>query len=396
MPEFFSDTAPALAIGVDDALSSSMPCTPINLLAGATVVSCAEAALSRLLGRGLQLALPMSAMRWLMLPPAGDSTLATIDDDGDWLLLDTTAGPLYLEYGARFIAGLTGIDGSACDDEWPQWMVGAVAGRLTDSPLESVRGIRRSTAPQDSLLQLPWHLQEQSHAISALAAAAPDTWCGLLADAEVIALRMPWSDWLPLMLDWPVVLATHRLPLAIYDTLRSGDLILPDSTYFDSAGRGRVTLGRRHWQTAFVAPCHLQLLNEENSLHTDLIDEDALESGTGQYRDDQHQDGQDEERASTAPPETDVAAGSAESPESPGSTRAMPGAISLTLRFELGRIRMTLDQLRALGPHSVLEVLDGTPHSIAIACGATEVGRGEVVDVDGRLGVRITHWAGAC
>ncbi len=79
-----------------------------------------------------------------------------------------------------------------------------------------------------------------------------------------------------------------------------------------------------------------------------------------------------------------------------GEKAGWSGSPVLTLHFELGRLRLTLDQLRALGPHSVLDLRHGSPQSIAIACGGAEVGRGEVVNVDGRLGVRITRWDGAC
>jgi len=328
---------------------------PRHLLAGAPAVPPAAAALSRLLGRGLRLALPTASMQWLVLPaaPGGDA--------GDWLVLDTGAGPLYLCDGARFIAGLTGIDGGACVDAWPAWMVGAVAGRLAGTALAGLRAIAPGGPPDGACLPLPWRLVDAGHAISGVAAATPQYWQALLAGAAPI--RMPWPAWLALARNWPLVLATHRLPLALYDRLRSGAVILPADARFDVAGHGTVTLGPRRWQAVFAAPCRLQLLNEENPLDLDLTDT-AIDSNMDL----------DDSAEDTAP----------------------LGAVSVTLRFELGRTRLTLDQLRTLGPQAVLDVQGGAPHAIAITCGGTEVGRGEVVDVDGRLGVRITDWSGAC
>lgn len=374
-PSHFETTVLAAGTAPD-----ATPRARAGLLAGAAPVSRIEAALSRLLGRGLQLVAPDPALQWQVLPPAAPA--APVPDSA-CLLLDTAAGALCLQDGARFIAGLTGIDGSACDGRWPPWMVGAVAGRLGGTPLANVRAISPGAVPASPLLWLPWRLQERSHAITALAGATPATWHALLEPAARIALRMPWSDWLALVLERPVVLAAHRLPLTLFETLSCGDVIVPEQAYFDCAGRGRVTFGQRRWHVAMVGPRHLQLINEENTLDTDLTDAPALE------HDAEYDDGV---RDGVAVEGADASRGDADE----DFERAMLGAVNVTLRFELGHCRLTLDQLRALGPHSVLEVLAGSPHEIAIMCGATSVGRGEVVDVDGRLGVRITCWSAAC
>lgn len=376
MPEFLSETAPHAGAA---ARAASLPWQPLDLLAGAPALSREEAALSRLLGRGLRVALPDPALEWLLLPAAAGHPDAAADK-GQALWLDSGAGPLFLDDGARFIAGLTGIDGNDYQDAWPQWMVGAVAGRLAATPLAGLAGVRpagRMPAPPAPSVRLTWRLSDGQHALITGASASPATWNALLHGAATRPLRMPWSAWLPLALDWPVLLAAQRLPLALYRTLAIGDVILPDSARFDVAGRGRVTLGGRRWQAAFVAPCRLQLLNEEDLLHTDPNDEPAGDDGAEPYYD---------ERGENA----------AEGGDTPAGAGAPSGAVSLTLRFELGRARLSLDELRALAPHSVLELADGSPHAIAIVCGGTEVGRGEAVDVDGRLGVRITHWSGAC
>lgn len=323
------------------------PAVPCDVLAGAPIVPRAAAALSRHVGCGLQCDVPGTDTQWLVLPPIAGGP------PGHWWLLDTTAGPVYLEDGARFIAGLCGIDGGV--EAWPPWLVAAAAGRLAGTPLAGLRAVRRADPPAD-LIPLAWRLCAPGHTFACQAAASAATWLALLAGPALAPLRMPWNDWRRLVLDHPVLLATHRLPLALHTTLAGGDVVLPDRALFDAAGAGRITLAGRHWRVAFVHPCHLQLLTEETTMQTEPLD-DAI-------------------------PDQD--------------TPAATGAVTVTLRFELGRLPLTLDQLRALGPGSVLALQDGAPRRIAIACNGATVGSGEVVDVEGQLGVRITSWSGAC
>lgn len=70
--------------------------------------------------------------------------------------------------------------------------------------------------------------------------------------------------------------------------------------------------------------------------------------------------------------------------------------IPVSLSFELGRVSLPLDEVRTLGPGVVLLLDGGSPASLAIVAGGRTLGRGEVVDVEGRLGVRLTEWGTQC
>ena len=62
------------------------------------------------------------------------------------------------------------------------------------------------------------------------------------------------------------------------------------------------------------------------------------------------------------------------------------------LDFELGQIRMTLREMRALGAGAILALENGSPASIIIRAGGRVLGHGEAVGVNGKLGIRITAW----
>ncbi|MFM0305098.1 type III secretion system cytoplasmic ring protein SctQ [Paraburkholderia sediminicola] len=70
--------------------------------------------------------------------------------------------------------------------------------------------------------------------------------------------------------------------------------------------------------------------------------------------------------------------------------------VPVTLHFDLGRCDMTLAQLRTLAPGSVLELGRAPGRAVAIRTDGLLVGHGELVEVDGLLGVAITslRWPG--
>ncbi|MBN9473240.1 MAG: hypothetical protein ABS43_12280 [Bordetella sp. SCN 67-23] len=359
-----------------------------RLMRSAPVVSPASALLSRAIGRGVRLDLPGVGIEWLLLPGGRSQRLR---DSAQWLVLETAAGPLWLEDGARLLAGLTGIESDPGSDlpgpDWPPWLTGALAGRLQGTLLASLAAVRPSSVPDEGAgTALELRLRDGRHALCATAVATAEVWLALLdeAGANRRALSMPWSNWLPLAVSRPVLLAVHGLPAALFDDLAAGDLILPSTPYFDTTGHGRLRLAARRWRVRYAGPGRLHILNEESDLSSEHMDDDeAFDAAL----DDPAESGEPDQRARVVDEDDPGAAD--ERPE-------VPGSLDLRLRFELGRLTVSLDQLRALGPGVVLELADGSAHEIAIVCSGARVGDGEVVDVEGRLGVRITHWGGAC
>ena len=70
---------------------------------------------------------------------------------------------------------------------------------------------------------------------------------------------------------------------------------------------------------------------------------------------------------------------------------ADPDEIPVTLTFEVGRLEIPLGELRRMGPGAVLELGRGAGELVEIAAHGRSVGRGELVEVDGAVAVRIVR-----
>ena len=72
---------------------------------------------------------------------------------------------------------------------------------------------------------------------------------------------------------------------------------------------------------------------------------------------------------------------------------AGPAGLPVTLTFDVGRIDMTVADFTHLGSGSVIEIGRPVPEPVEIRANGRHVGHGELVDIDGALGVRITRWS---
>ncbi len=70
---------------------------------------------------------------------------------------------------------------------------------------------------------------------------------------------------------------------------------------------------------------------------------------------------------------------------------ANPDDIPVTLTFEVGHLDMALGELRRLGPGSVIELGRSRHELVEIAAHGRTVGQGELVEIEGAVGVRIVR-----
>ena len=77
-------------------------------------------------------------------------------------------------------------------------------------------------------------------------------------------------------------------------------------------------------------------------------------------------------------------------PHDDGAPATDPDELPVMLTFEVGRLTVSLAQLRRFGPGSVIE-LPSRDKLVDIAAHGRRVGEGELVEIDGAVGVRITR-----
>ncbi len=76
----------------------------------------------------------------------------------------------------------------------------------------------------------------------------------------------------------------------------------------------------------------------------------------------------------------------------PGSEPAAdPDELPMHLSFDVGRVELTLGELRRLGPGSVLEIGRSTTELVRISAHGRLIGHGELVEVEGSAAVRIVR-----
>lgn len=343
-------------------------------------VSTAQAALSRMVGRGLQFSLPVldADMR---IHLNGDTGAAWTQP----LALSGPSGMVEIADGGRWIRALTGIDLGTAGEMSQEWLQATALGRLAGTPLagmDRVMPANQFVGSDIAVLRLGLH--GSRHTLSTQARASVATWQEILSKGASSRLRSTSLAYLDFVIETTLLLARHRLPAFAVRRLAAGDVILPDSPGFSCDGSGSVRLGDMQLKVRCCSRHSLEIIALENILKVEELDgfvesqvvapaagsheelaksENGIDSSSGPYR---------------------------------LSKIDQLDAVPLTLVFELGKVSIALADLRALGPQAILSVKGGSAASIAIVCSGRTLGRGEAVDVDGVLGIRITHWGESC
>jgi type III secretion system YscQ/HrcQ family protein len=78
-----------------------------------------------------------------------------------------------------------------------------------------------------------------------------------------------------------------------------------------------------------------------------------------------------------------------DSPDKPDLAKLLPVRVHVVLQ----QLEMTLEAFQTLGPGSVVRLDRDKSEPVQIAANGKILGTGELVEIDGRLGVRISNWA---
>ncbi|KHS70757.1 type III secretion protein [Pectobacterium brasiliense] len=230
----------------------------------------------------------------------------------------------------------------------------------------------RSQKEQDS--------REQNHNAAWLSV----SWNGMSVRSRMQAADAVWlalfsrADWhrqrraLPagMAIAIPLTLADAVLPLSALCRLRTGDLILPNRPWFTPSGEGTLSVGtlrlRGTLQLTEAAPYTFTVTDMETVLMPPSATDTML-----------------------AAPHSEASVLEF-MPTSDNVTENLP-PLPVTLHLRCGSLTMTLTELQHLASGSVLTLRDVVPGQAWLYYGDIALASGDLVDVEGRLGLQITQ-----
>ncbi|MFJ5341715.1 type III secretion system cytoplasmic ring protein SctQ [Pectobacterium sp. CHL-2024] len=230
----------------------------------------------------------------------------------------------------------------------------------------------RSQKEQDS--------REQNHNAAWLSV----SWNGITVRSRMQAADAVWlalfsrADWyrqrraLPagMAIAIPLTLADAVLPLSALCRLRTGDLILPNRPWFTPSGEGMLSVGTLRLRGTL----QLTELAPDTFTVTDMETVSMPPSATDTMLADPHSEISVLELA----------------PTSDNVTENLP-PLPVTLHLRCGSLTMTLTELQHLASGSVLTLRDVVPGQAWLYHGDIALASGDLVDVEGRLGLQITQ-----
>lgn len=232
--------------------------------------------------------------------------------------------------------------------------------------------------PQQESGQKEQDSTEQNHNAAWLSV----NWNGMTVRSRMQAADAVWlalfsrADWhhqrraLPagMTIAIPLTLAEAVLPLSALRRLRTGDLILPNRPWFTPSGEGTLSSGtlrlRGTLQLTALAPYTFTVTDMET---VSMPATDTM----------------------LAAPHSDASALEF-TPMSDNVTENLP-PLPVSLHIRCGSLTMTLAELQHLASGSVLTLRDVVPGQAWLYHGDIALASGDLVDVEGRLGLQITQ-----
>lgn len=355
-----------------------------------------QAAASRALGHGLLLAFDADGEPGSLSFEALPAHLAQ-QPPGNALQSDL--GALWLTDGSAALSLFGGmpaiIEGEPQDWYW-QLFNQSISPALRDV-FGELRPLPVGLLPVDDHFCCRLTVARNGERLVAQLAASSATLLQLFRHPALLPLQAPVPLRLPqaLSLEFPVLLGAVRLAMNTLRSLRPGDVVLVPDAAFDCTGYGHLVLGP--WQ------CRGELASDGDDVHFSV--HDLEERPMSDY--DHANDPSGAESAWDAPPQEHYQAPEDDEylrDDEPGHSigiddhgdtvidSSIQGAFAelpLQLSLRSGALRLTLKQLQNLAPGSVLEIPGVKPGAATLYYGERPVAQGELVDIDGRLGLQI-------
>lgn len=363
-------------------------------------VSAFYAALTRTVGAGLAATMAdgdAQAEVRISLPSSVSSPWSAADS----MVLAGAFGEIEFADGIRFFRAISGIDIGMGGEEQRQWLSAAALGRLGGTPFAPADRLGAGPAAgSGDAVTLRVGLRTPLHAFTVNARADVVTWLNFLRRSDWSPERSPAAGYAELPVVWPVMVASHSMNLALLKSIAVGDTILPQRTFFDCGGTGSIDIMGLQLLVRYRGFNRVEIVALEGGM--DIESDEGHEDDEGHGNDEGHGDAEGHEEAAVADDvpaphgleeETAGAAGAAVSPAQLAGLDRLPVKVD----FELGHLQLSLAQLRTIGPGVLLQIEGASsPASVAVTSAGRLLGRGEIVDVNGQLGIRIVDWGGGC
>jgi type III secretion protein Q len=177
---------------------------------------------------------------------------------------------------------------------------------------------------------------------------------------RAIAAPMP----APFQLAIAVPLGRLHLPMAQARSLRVSDVLVLEQGFFNAQGHGYLQVGKQRLHGCIdddTGPLRMTLTSIEDA----SVDEDFATPSYSGYEEDE--------------PVMDVFG------------HEPFDELSMTLSVRCGTLNLTLGELRNLAPGAVLGVAGYAPGMAGLYYGDRPIGQGQLVEVDGRLGLQLSR-----
>jgi type III secretion protein Q len=187
-----------------------------------------------------------------------------------------------------------------------------------------------------------------------------------------------------LPLNLPLVVATFSLPLEEITLLQAGDVLRAPSSHFGVEGDGVINIGQ--WAL------HGALQPSPDSPHSAYFSLYDIKELTMSYPNDPLLP-EDEDNPYPHVDETEsgyYASSDLHDIGGESQLNAALNALPLELSIRCGQLKLTLGELQQLDVGSTLVVDNVTPGAAMLCHGSFPIAKGELVNVDGRLGLQLT------
>lgn len=276
---------------------------------------------------------------------------------------DNWTWPLYNAGLASELAGVLGDLRPIGRPEPPlnQWAYCAMTLELADGRLDGVLAL-----PADALAH--WLEQRQWN----------------------IPAHQPRTD---LPLAFALRLGRLSLPRRILGSLRPGDVLCPPQTDFDTSGAGWLGLANRRVQV------QVQVRDQAKALQLEVVEiEERLVTDHDEFHE-PHANAWNEDPDAEALPDvaydeqhdTPYRGESHAASDPSGATSGVFSELTIPLTLRCGQLHLSLAELATLAPGMILEVPGVTPGLAGLFYGERRLAQGELVEVEGRLGLQITQ-----